>query len=167
MPAISNRRFNMHESTGRESTGRESTGDEAVTDPTARCSYRVWTEDIARYGDTDRQGHLNNAVFSTYFESGRVAFLMNGNDPGAPPGHSFVIVRLAIDFRREMHWGGRVEIGSAVAGIGRSSFTVRQAIFQGGTCTATAESVIVLMNDSTRRAALIPDELRRRLTDQD
>jgi acyl-CoA thioester hydrolase len=167
MPAISNRHFNMPESSGRESTGRESTGDEAVTDPTARDSYRVWTEDIARYGDTDRQGHLNNAVFATYFESGRVAFLMNRSDPLAPPGHSFVIARLAIDFRREMHWGGRVEIGSAVAGIGRSSFTVRQAIFQDGTCTATAESVIVLMNDSTRRAALIPDELRTRLTDLD
>ena len=32
------------------------------------------TENI-RYGDTDRQGHVNNAVYATYFESGRVDLL--------------------------------------------------------------------------------------------
>lgn len=162
MPVISNRHCRMP-----ETTGPESIGDQAGIDPTAREQYRVWTKDIARYSDTDRQGHLNNAVFSTYFESGRVAFLMNRSDPLAPPGHSFVIVRLAIDFRREMHWGGAVEIGSTIAGIGRSSLTVRQAIFQDGTCTATAESVIVLMDNATRRAAFIPGELRMRLTHLD
>lgn len=30
------------------------------------------TFDKIRYGDTDRQGHVNNAVFSAFLETGRV-----------------------------------------------------------------------------------------------
>ena len=33
--------------------------------------------DIIRYADLDPQGHVNNAVFATYFESGRVAMFRN------------------------------------------------------------------------------------------
>jgi acyl-CoA thioester hydrolase len=31
-----------------------------------------WARDVLRYADTDRQGHVNNAVFATFLESGRV-----------------------------------------------------------------------------------------------
>ena len=31
-----------------------------------------------RYSDTDRQGHVNNAVFSTFLETGRVELLFTG-----------------------------------------------------------------------------------------
>ncbi len=63
-----------------------------------RSSYRFWTDERARYSDTDRQGHVNNAVFATFCESGRVAFLY-GNGGLAPPGYGFVIARLELDFR--------------------------------------------------------------------
>jgi acyl-CoA thioester hydrolase len=35
-------------------------------------TYPHVTHDKLRYSDTDRQGHVNNAVFSTYLETGRV-----------------------------------------------------------------------------------------------
>ena len=42
--------------------------------PTPRLDdYPHRVNDIIRYGDLDPQGHVNNAVFATYFESGRVA----------------------------------------------------------------------------------------------
>ena len=37
--------------------------------------------DKLRYGDTDRQGHVNNAVFATFMETGRVELIYNPEDP--------------------------------------------------------------------------------------
>ena len=128
-----------------------------------RASYAVWTDERTRYADTDRQGHVNNAKFATFFESGRVAFLLDRERPLAPAGHGFVVARLAIDFRREMRWGVRVDIGSIVASLGRTSFRVRQALFQDGECASTGESVIVLMADANRRPAELPRATRVQL----
>jgi acyl-CoA thioester hydrolase len=130
---------------------------------TERASYRAWTQDRLRYADTDRQGHINNAVFATFFESGRVAFLYDPAAPLAPAGCEFVIARLAIDFRAELHWPGTVDIGSAVLSIGRSSLTLAQAVFLGDACIATAETVIVLTDARTRRSTPLPEAARARL----
>ena len=43
------------------------------------------------------------AVFATFFETGRVAFLYDQTLKLAAPGCDFVVVRLAIDFRAELH----------------------------------------------------------------
>ena len=40
-----------------------------------RGLYRFWYRDVIRFGDLDRQGHVNNARFATYCEGGRVAML--------------------------------------------------------------------------------------------
>jgi acyl-CoA thioester hydrolase len=125
-----------------------------------RETYRVWAQDLARFGDTDRLGHINNAAYATYLETARVALLL---DPAAGFGESFVIVRLTIEFRAEMFWGGTVDIGTMVRQIGRSSFTLGHGIFKGETCHATAEAVMVRMDEVTRRAAPLSDALRERL----
>jgi acyl-CoA thioester hydrolase len=136
------------------------TDKQALTRPEA---YPLRAFDTARYGDTDSNGHLNNAVFCTFLETGRITFLLDPNDPLAPPDHGFAIVRLVLDFRAEMHWGGAVEIGTAVLAIGRTSFRLAQAIFQDGVCTATAESVMVLMDLTKRRAVPLEGRLRQAL----
>lgn len=110
------------------------------------------TADTIRYGDTDRQGHVNNAAFATFCETGRVSFLYPEDEPLAPPGTSFVIARLTIDFRAEITWPGTIDIGTRVTKVGRSSLTVAQGLFQRGRCVATAESVIVFVDDATRKS---------------
>lgn len=126
-------------------------------------SYPLRAADRLRYGDTDRQGHVNNAVFATFFETGRVAFLYDPRKPLTLPGTAFVIARLVIDFRAEINWPGEVEIGTRVARIGRSSFTLAQGLFQNGRCVATGEGVIVLMDETTRKSRPLTDEIQRAL----
>src|SRR5437868_2071401 len=41
--------------------------------------YPFRVQEIVRFGDLDPQGHVNQAVFSTYFESGRVAMFPDKN----------------------------------------------------------------------------------------
>jgi acyl-CoA thioester hydrolase len=125
-----------------------------------RSSYSIWTYDKLRYGDTDRQGHINNAVFATFCETGRVMFLYDEKLNLAGPGANFAVVRLELDFRAELFHPGQVDIGTRVLTIGRSSFRVGQGIFKGDACAATAESVLVLMDDTTRKAKPLTTQLR-------
>jgi acyl-CoA thioester hydrolase len=124
-----------------------------MTEPTIQASYAIWASETIRYGDLDRQGHVNNAVFATLLESGRVAFLCNDERPITEPGTQFVIARLVLDFKAELFWPGTAEIGTRVAKIGRSSVTLEQAIFQNGVCAAVADTVIVSMDQKTRRSS--------------
>src|SRR5438105_1715141 len=110
------------------------------------------THDIIRFGDLDPQGHVNNTVFATFFETGRVAFLREPGNALSPPGTTSVLARLDINFLKELHWPGAVEIGTGIAEIGRSSFTFLQAIFHQGTCAATGRATMVMIDAATRRA---------------
>jgi acyl-CoA thioester hydrolase len=114
--------------------------------------YAVRTLDKVRYADTDRQGHVNNAAFATFLETGRVEILYDAQGPLADDGASFVIARLRLDFRSEIRWPGEVHIGTRVTQVGRSSVTLEQGLFQGATCVATAETVIVHVHETTRRS---------------
>jgi acyl-CoA thioester hydrolase len=110
-----------------------------------------WTSDKIRYADTDRQGHVNNAVFAVLLETGRAEILYNSEDPFAEPGSSFVIARLVLDFVSEIRWPGIVSIGTRVVSIGRSAVTLDQALLQDDRVVARSETVIVLIDEATRK----------------
>jgi acyl-CoA thioester hydrolase len=114
--------------------------------------YTLWTYEKLRYADTDRQGHVNNAVFATMLETGRVELLYNPDDPLHSEGCAFVIASLHLDFLAEITWPGNVDIGTRVAAVGRSSVTIEQGLFQEGLCTATARTIVVQVNESNRRS---------------
>ena len=73
------------------------------------------------------------------------------------------MVRLEIDYLREMHYPGTVEIGSAVTEIGRSSYVFSHALYRDGECTATGRITMVLIDRETRRARPLPAELIEKL----
>jgi acyl-CoA thioester hydrolase len=74
-----------------------------------------------------------------------------------------VLARLDINFLRELHWPGQVEIGTGVAEIGRSSFTFLQAIFHDGACAATGRATMVMIDMASRKARPLPPEALARL----
>jgi acyl-CoA thioester hydrolase len=132
-----------------------------MTDLPKLADFPSQTFDKLRYGDTDRQGHVNNAVFATLYETGRVAVFHDRAEPLAPPGFSFVIARITINYVAEIFWPGRVEIGTGVKVIGNSSVTFSQALFQNGVCVSTAESIVVQVAAATRRSAPLAEPARR------
>lgn len=132
-----------------------------MSDPRPQ-DFPLRATDKLRYGDTDRQGHVNNAVFSTFLETGRVEMVFDETHPLLAPGAAFVIARLELDFKAELRWPGTVEIGTRVVSIGRSSVTLEQAVFQKGVCAALARTVLVQMDEETRRSTpLAPAALER------
>jgi acyl-CoA thioester hydrolase len=127
------------------------------------ADFPIRVPDIIRFGDLDRQGHVNNAVFATYLETSRVALIYDAEQGLVVPGVSSVLARLEIDFIQELRWPGTVDVGTAVAAIGRSSYTLLQAIFHNGTCAATGRATLVMIDSASRRPRPLPPEVIARL----
>jgi acyl-CoA thioester hydrolase len=119
--------------------------------------------DLVRYADLDRQGHVNNAIYSTYFETGRVAVIFDKEQGLQVPGCTTVLARAEINYLKELRWPGTLEIGTGIGEIGRSSYVFTQAVFHEGDCVATARNTMVLIDAVTRRARPLPPELLERL----
>ena len=132
-------------------------------DLTDRASFENWATENVRYGDTDRQGHVNNAVFATYSESGRSAFLRSAALPAFPTGCWMVLVAITIEFRAEVFWPDQVDIGTTVLSVGRSSITIGQGMFTSGGCVATSRNTVVMVDQQTRRPTPLPAEYRQAL----
>lgn len=114
--------------------------------------FPLKTYDKIRYVDTDRQGHVNNAVFSSFFETGRVEILYNSTFPLINPETSFVIATIKLDFLDEIQWPGQIEIGTGVLKIGNSSITLFQKLFQNGRSVADAETTIVQIHSIQKKS---------------
>jgi acyl-CoA thioester hydrolase len=128
------------------------------------ADYPHRVADVIRFGDLDPQGHVNQAVFLTYFESGRVAMFRNPDLGIGVPGATFVMVRMEIDYVKELHWPGTIEIGTGVSEFGRSSFKVAQAIFRDGACAAMGRATLVCIDLATRKPRPLPEEAIARLS---
>ena len=122
--------------------------------------FPLLTYDKVRYSDTDRQGHVNNAAFTTFLETGRVEVLYNPDYPILSEGASFVIASLKLDFLKEIRWPGRVDTGTGILKIGNSSIRFFQKLYQDGVCVARAETVVVHVDDISGRGAPLTDSAR-------
>ncbi len=116
------------------------------------------TSDKIRYCDTDRQGHVNNAVFSSFFETGRTEILYNPAHPLACPNCSFVIARIQLDFLNEITWPGEIMIGTRISKIGKSSLQIEQGLYQKEKCVAFAQTAVVQVNEETKKSVSLDDE---------
>lgn len=131
--------------------------------PPPPARFPFWTEEKLRIADTDMNGHINNGAIGAYCEAGRAEVLHE--IAGPPPGRSvaMAVARVEIDYLRELHYPGRVRIGTAVSRIGTSSFVLDQGLYSGEACFAAARSVMVVMDLETRRPIPIPAALREAL----
>jgi acyl-CoA thioester hydrolase len=125
--------------------------------------FPLKTFDKVRYADTDRQGHVNNAAFATFLETGRVEVLYNPEYPILTEGSSFVIASLKLDFLKEITWPGQVDTGTGILKIGKSSIRIYQKLFQNEQCVANAETVIVQVDDKTGRGSPLTENARKTL----
>lgn len=122
----------------------------------------------ARSYELDSFGHLNHAVFLNWFEFGRFETLAAG---GFPPdritdrGEGVHVVRVEVDFRREVMLGDRVTLVTALEEIRNSSMTLRQVAHREGSpdhVHAEARVVAVWVGPD-RRPMRIPGDVRSAL----
>jgi acyl-CoA thioester hydrolase len=119
--------------------------------------YRL--SDNVRFADLDPNHHVNNAVYATYFETGRVTLMKDRSFGLIPEGLAWMLVRLDIHFRAELRWPGTIELGLGVAKFGRTSVTFDQVVFSAGKCVASAQSINVLVDESSRKPTPLTAEI--------
>ena len=119
--------------------------------------YRL--SDNVRFADLYPNQHVNNAVYATYFETGRVTLMKDRSFGLMPEGLAWMMVRLDIHFRAELRWPGTIELGLGVAKLGRTSATFDQVVFSQGKCVASAQAVTVLIGESSRKPTPLTAEI--------
>jgi acyl-CoA thioester hydrolase len=115
--------------------------------------------DNVRYADLDPNQHVNNAVYASYFETGRVTLMKDRSRGLMPPGLSWMMVRLDMHFRAELRWPGTVEMGLGLVKFGRTSVTFDQVVFSNGKCVASAQSVSVLIDEASHKPMPLTAEI--------
>lgn len=115
--------------------------------------------EIVRLGDLDHQNHVNNAVFATYFETGRVHFMRDTFGGLRFGDKNFVVARLELNYLRELHWPGTLDVCTGVERIGGSSVTYAQATFHNGECAASGRTTMVFIDRNTRRSTPMTDDI--------
>lgn len=114
-----------------------------------------------RWRDMDAYGHVNNAVYLTYLEEARDAWVAEVLGP-VTDTWDFVLARVALDFRSELTQDDDAVIVSCrLRTIGRSSLTTLEEIRKlDGTLSASAESVTVPRDKETGKARKLSDNER-------
>jgi len=127
------------------------------------ANYPHQVRDLVRFRDMDAQGHVNNSVYSTYFETGRVAMFRDPDLSIGVANATFVLARAEIDFLRELRWPGDLIVGTALKEFRRRSFVVAQALFASETCVATGDFTMVTLDKASRKPIELPKEVIARL----
>ena len=122
------------------------------------ADYPLVSTEKLRFADTDRNGHISNAVFAVCCQNARMELLMDSERLPFLSEVQFVIGRLDLEFRGEMHWPGTVRVGTRVVHVGRCSVRLAQALFVADRCVAVSKSTAILIAKDTRRPEPLPPE---------
>ncbi len=131
--------------------------------PTSADVFPVVFDEKIRFSDTDRQGHVNNVCFSFFYEAGRAAVVLD-QEGLLDPDCFFVIVSTTINFVGELHYPGTVAVAGGIERVGRSSISVRQALFQDGRCVSHSFSTMAQVNMLTRKSQTLSESARKIFT---
>ena len=116
-----------------------------------------------RFRDLDALGHVNNAVFLTYIESARIAYLLNLGVATSLDDLAIIVARIEIDFRSPLGLGEEVEIGVRASRFGTKSFDLEHELHAGGRLVAEAKTVCVGYDYGNGETVPIPETWRERL----
>ena len=127
-----------------------------------------------RYGDTDALGHVNNAVYLSYFEAARAGYYqaVSGHVFGTAPdanGRTFVIAEATITYRQPAMFGEPLWCSCRVGWVGRSSFSLDYRVHVGASAIgaertiADGSTVQVFYDLESRKVVRMPPDLLERI----
>mgnify|MGYP002641501037 CR=1 FL=1 len=120
-----------------------------------------------RFRDLDGMDHVNNAVFLTYFEQGRVGYFRTlGLEPepgtAATRRFPFILAEVRCRFLSPLRFGETPVVHLRTTRIGSKSFSFQYLITveETGRAVATGDSTQVYYDYATERSAPVPQPLR-------
>jgi len=120
-----------------------------------------------RFSDCDLLGHVNHAVYLTYFEQARSAWWRSlGGGTAGMPGAGAIIVHASCNYRAPAFPADDLEIRITVAALGTSSVTLDYAIVNlaTGQHLADGRTVNVAYDYAANRTIPLPAGTRAALS---
>ena len=133
----------------------------ALLDLSMKTLDSVTTNIQIRYADLDTLGHVNNAVYLSYFELGRIEYMRSRLGHFDLEDINFVIARIEIDFRKSILMHYPVSLKTSIERIGRTSLTFLQILFnpENNEVFSTGKVTVVFI-DRNRKPVEVPSRLR-------
>ena len=116
-----------------------------------------------RFRDCDPRGHVNNAVYFTYFEECRLALWRHLTGADSMPGFGTILARAECDFLAPAFVNDQLDVCVKVGEMGRSSITLVYEVVNAktGQVLANSKAVLVTFDYKAQRPMPIPEDVRQ------
>jgi len=122
----------------------------------------TFSQDVA-FRDLDGLGHVNNAVYLSYVESARLAYMQEVLGP-LELEELGIVADVKISFRSPAALGEALEVGHRVSRVGETSLVFDFEVRGGdGRLVAEGSTVHVAFDYGVQRPVPVPEEWRRRI----
>lgn len=129
-------------------------------------SYPYEMEIEVIFRDIDAMGHVNNAVFFTYFETARIKYLTEIMEGSGRVGYEMldlplILVEATCSYKSQALLGEKLRLGLGVSRFGNKSFDLVYRIEgEDGRLVAEGKTVQVMYDYVARQAYPIPDNVK-------
>lgn len=133
-----------------------------------RTDFVHFTSLPVQWGDMDALGHVNNAIYFRYVESGRIAYfdaLVDGFWANTGAGEGPILADIQCSFLGQLRYPAQIEVGTRTSKLGGKSLTIEAGIFPAGAPdpVATSRAVVVWFDYVRQSTAPLRPDLRERI----
>ncbi len=128
-------------------------------------SFHFYKQVEVRFRDCDPMGHVNNAVYATYFEIARSAYWRDALGYASFDECPFILARVECNFRSQGRLGELLDVRTRVSRIGNSSFAFDYEIVEAsdGRLVADGRSVQVMFDYERQQSRPVPEDFKARV----
>lgn len=122
-----------------------------------------------RFRDLDAIGHVNNAVYLTYFEMARIAYWLHVTRRTEVKDLDMILARAEVDYRSPLAFGESIEVGVGCTSLGRTSFVLELDAHErsAGRLVAECRKTLVYYDFATSTKKPLTEDIRALLLAQD
>jgi acyl-CoA thioester hydrolase len=123
--------------------------------------YRFTQSIPVRFRDVDAMGHVNNAVYLTYFETARIPYYLMLRGQPELARTDMIVARIECDYRSAATFGDILTVGVRMEEIRSRSFDLSYRIEHdsSGRLVADGRSVQVAYDYAAKTTRRVPAEL--------
>lgn len=132
----------------------------------ARSDFRAWQVIPTRWHDNDHYGHVNNAVYYSYFDTAISGFMIEATGTDVRNLEAIgIVAETGCRYLKELSYPDLLNVGIGLDKIGKSSVVYRLGIFREGeqTPAAIGRFVHVYVDPQTHAVAQVPAPIRAAL----
>ena len=131
-----------------------------------RSEFKAWRRFTTRWSDNDPYGHVNNVIYYEWFDSAVNAWLLEQGLLDIGEGDVIaLVVETRCSYAAPLVFPQAVDVGLAIAELGRSSMRYRIGVFGEGepNAAASGEFVHVQVDRASRRPVELLQSWREKL----